>query len=146
MNATAAATAVLVTSAPGKPMPTATTILLVEDDLSLQESLRDFLVESGFDARAASSRQEGEALLRTLRPAVCLLDLNLPDGSGLDLLRFIVREGLPVRAVVMSAFPVDRLSRQFPASVLAAMMTKPVSPQQLLEVVTRITGNGHPPE
>lgn len=123
------------------PTPT-TTILLVEDDLSLQESLRDFLVESGFETHTASSREEGEALLRTLRPTVCLLDLNLPDGSGLDLLRLIARENLPVRAVVMSAFPVDRLSRQFPQNILAAMMTKPVSPQQLLEVMTRITGNG----
>jgi DNA-binding response OmpR family regulator len=123
--------------------PEPTTILLVEDDPSLQESLRDFLVEHGFATHAASSRQEGEDLLRTLRPAVCLLDLNLPDGSGLDLLRLIVRESLPVRAIVMSAFPVDRLSRQFPRSVLAAMMTKPVSPQHLLEIVDKITRNGH---
>lgn len=124
------------------PASTAPTILLVEDDLSLQESLKDFLIESGFETHAASSRQEGEMLLRTLRPTVCLLDLNLPDGSGLDLLRLIVQEALPVRAIVMSAFPVQRLSRQFPEKVLAATMTKPVSPQQLLEVMARITDNG----
>jgi DNA-binding NarL/FixJ family response regulator len=85
---------------------------------------------------------EGRALLRALRPAVCLLDLNLPDGSGLDLLRVIVAEGLPVRAIVMSAFPPQRLREQFPATVLAALMTKPVSPQHLLEWVDRITRDG----
>src|SRR5438045_9101353 len=111
------------------PMSTQTSsILLIEDDPSLQESLRDFLEENGFDTHTASSRSEGETLLRSLRPAVCLLDLNLPDGSGLDLLRLITQENLPVRVIVMSAFPLQRLRQQFPESVLAAMITKPVSP------------------
>ena len=125
------------------PMPPQTsTILLVEDDLSLRDSLTDFLADHGFDTRAAASRREGEALLRSLRPAVALLDLNLPDGSGVDLLRLIVRERLPVRAVVMSAFPSQRLRQEFPESVLAALLTKPVSPQQLLDVVDKITRGG----
>jgi CheY-like chemotaxis protein len=121
------------------PMSTRTCILLIEDDPSLLESLRDFLEEHGFDTQTASTRLRGEEMLRKLRPAVCLLDLNLPDGSGLDLLRLIVQERLPVRVIVMSAFPLQRLRQQFPESVLAAMMTKPVSPQLLLEWVDKIT-------
>jgi DNA-binding response OmpR family regulator len=117
-------------------------ILLVEDDPSLQDSLRDFLRENGFVTHTASSRAEGQALLRSLKPAICLLDLNLPDGSGLDLLRLIVAEQLPVRVIVMSAFPTPRLGQQFPETVLAATMTKPVSPQQLLECVDKITRGG----
>ena len=81
-------------------------------------------------------------MLRSLRPALCLLDLNLPDGSGLDLLRMIVDENLPVRVIVMSALPLPHLRRQFPESVLAAMMTKPVSPLHLLECMDRITTGG----
>jgi DNA-binding response OmpR family regulator len=119
-----------------------TSIVLVEDDLSLQDSLQSFLQEHGFQTHAAGSSAQGKALLRRLKPAVCLLDLNLPDGSGLDLLRTIVQEKLPVRAIVMSAFPVQRLREQFPASVLVAMMTKPVSPQHLLELVDKITRDG----
>jgi hypothetical protein len=42
----------------------------------------------------------------------------------------------------MSAFPVQNLGRHFPDSVLVAMMTKPVSPQHLLELVDRITRDG----
>lgn len=115
-------------------------ILLVEDDPSLQVSLRNFLQENGFETHAADTRAEGQRLLRSLRPAVCLLDLNLPDGSGLDLLRVIVEENLPVRVIVMSALPLPRLKQQFPETVLAAMMTKPVSPVQLLECMDKIVG------
>jgi two-component system, OmpR family, response regulator len=113
-------------------------ILLVEDDQSLQDGLRSFFEDNGFETHAAGTRAEGQRLLRELRPAVCVLDLNLPDGSGLDLLRLIVQERLPVRAIVMSALPQARLRQQYPASVLAAMMTKPVSPQELLEVVDSV--------
>src|SRR2546429_1880129 len=98
------------------PMSTRTCILLIEDDPSLLESLRDFLEEHGFDPQTASTRLRGEEMLRELRPAICLLDLNLPDGSGLDLLRVIVHERLPVRVIVMSAFPLERLRQQFPRS------------------------------
>jgi two-component system OmpR family response regulator len=117
-------------------------ILLVEDDRSLRASLRDFLEEHGFETHAAASRAEGQELLRRLRPAVCLLDMNLPDGSGLDLLRLVAAEGLGVRVIVMSAMPLGRLQEQFGPGVLAATLTKPVSPQQLLEAVTRITREG----
>jgi len=117
-------------------------ILLVEDDVSLQGSLRGFLEDHGFRTQTASSIAEGRAVLRALKPAVCLLDLNLPDGSGVDLLRLIERERLGVRAIVMSAFPPARLREQFGTGVLAALMTKPVSPQHLLEWVDRIVREG----
>lgn len=116
-----------------------TIILLVEDDPSLRESLRTFMEENGFLTHTADSRLQGQEMLRSLKPAVCLLDLNLPDGSGLDLLRLIVRERLPIRVIVMSAMPNEQLHQQFPSSVLAATMTKPVSPQHLLDWVDRIT-------
>lgn len=118
---------------------TSAAILLVEDDPSLRDSLRTFMEENGFLTHTASSRLQGQDMLRSLKPAVCLLDLNLPDGSGLDLLRMIVRERLPIRVIVMSAMPNEQLHQQFPASVLAATMTKPVSPQHLLDWVDRIT-------
>jgi two-component system response regulator PilR (NtrC family) len=114
-------------------------ILLVEDDPSLRESLRGFFEDSGYRTHTAESRLEGQRLLRSIGPAVCLLDLNLPDGSGLDLLRLIVQEKLPVRVIVMSALPQASLRQQFPASVLVALMTKPVSPQHLLDLVDKIT-------
>ena len=124
-------------------------ILLIEDDLSLQQSLRHFFEDGGYQTFAAGSRQAGEEVLRRhghpsgrAPAAVCLLDLNLPDGSGLDLLRLIVTERLAVKVIVMSAFPIQHLRGRFPESVLVAMMTKPVSPQHLMEVVEKINEPG----
>jgi DNA-binding response OmpR family regulator len=124
-------------------------ILLIEDDLSLQESLRNFFEEGGYETLVAGSRQAGQELIRNHArkgvagaSAICLLDLNLPDGSGLDLLRQIVNERLGIKVIVMSAFPIQHLRGRYPESVLVAMMTKPVSPQHLMEVVEKIHKNG----
>jgi DNA-binding response OmpR family regulator len=121
-------------------------ILLIEDDLSLRESLRHFFEDGGYQTAVATSRSEGQELLRRFggrgdgsAAPICLLDLNLPDGSGLDLIRLIVQEQLAIRVIVMSAFPIQHLRGRFPESVLVAMMTKPVSPQHLSDVVHKIT-------
>jgi CheY-like chemotaxis protein len=79
--------------------------------------------------------REAWETLRAVKPTVCLLDLNLPDGSGLDLLRRIVQERLPTRVIVMTAFPLQHLRPQDPDGILAAWLTKPVAPGALLEAV-----------
>lgn len=119
-------------------------ILLIEDDQPLLESLKAFLEDHGFETHTAGSRAEGEEVLRRVSPSICLLDLNLPDGSGVDLLRLIVAEQLPVKVIVMTAFPVAHLKIRFPAAVLSAVLTKPVSPEQLIEAVDKISRNGAP--
>ncbi|HSI35790.1 MAG: response regulator [Phycisphaerae bacterium] len=116
----------------------AVSILLVEDDRSLQWTLREFLADQGFETHVAGTRAAGLEMLQRLRPAVCLLDMNLPDGSGADLLRAIAQDGLGVRAIVMSAFPVEQLRGRYPASVLSDVLVKPVSPEELLAAVDRI--------
>jgi DNA-binding NtrC family response regulator len=113
-------------------------ILLVEDDESLQASLRDLLRDNGYQIHAAGTRHDGLVILKAIRPTVCLLDLNLPDGSGVDILKSIVHEGLSTKVIVTSAFPMIDLRKRFGQSIVVATLTKPVSPEQLLELVDKI--------
>ena len=61
-------------------------VLLVEDEATLAKNIERFLQREGFAVRAAATIREGRALLAAASPDVVLLDLSLPDGSGLDLL------------------------------------------------------------
>jgi two-component system repressor protein LuxO len=63
------------------------TVLLVEDTRSLAEVYRAYLRETPWTVVHAATAAEARALFATRRPAVVLLDLNLPDADGLDLLR-----------------------------------------------------------
>ena len=110
-------------------------ILLIEDDASLRESLSDFLADHGYRTFASGTAVGGWELLRARRPWLCLLDLNLPDGSGLDVLRKIAQEGLSTRVIVMTAFDLRAVRPAAAEHLLAGWLTKPVNPNELLKLV-----------
>src|SRR5215210_5817538 len=70
----------------------ASTILLVEDDDATRTFLADNLCADGFDVLVADCARDGRRLLETKFPDLAVVDVGLPDGSGLDLVRH-VREG-----------------------------------------------------
>ncbi len=62
-------------------------ILLLEDEITLRDSLcRMLRTQLGFETHATGSLEEGLELVESLSPALVLTDLELPDGSGLQLL------------------------------------------------------------
>lgn len=63
------------------------TYLLVDDDPVFSGIISNLLVENGKDVVTAYSKAEGLAMFERERPACVLLDIGLPDGSGVDLIR-----------------------------------------------------------
>ncbi len=110
-------------------------ILLVEDDPSLRRSLLEFLHDHGYQTLAASTVREAAELLKTSRPALCLLDLNLPDGNGMELFHCAAIQTAQTRVIVMTAFPLQHLRPADANGSLVAWMTKPVAPSQLLQAL-----------
>src|SRR5205809_2892759 len=115
-------------------------ILLIEDDLSLRDSLCAFLEEHGYATLTAATAKQGWELIKSRRPILCLVDLNLPDGSGLDLIKKIVQHDSKTRVVVMTAFDLANMRPAGAEEVLAGWMTKPVHPDELLTTVERVLG------
>jgi two-component system, NtrC family, response regulator AtoC len=75
-------------------------ILVVDDDEAIRWTLREALQSWGFAAIEADSVAEALKQYRTELPAAVLLDIDLPDGSGLDVLREIKSEH-PEAIVIM---------------------------------------------
>ena len=67
-------------------------ILVVDDDQAIRWTLKEALQSWGFAATEAGSVAEGLTVYSAEPPAAVLLDIDLPDGSGLDLLREIKKE------------------------------------------------------
>ena len=67
-------------------------ILVVDDDEAIRWTLREALQGWGFTSNEAGSVQEGLRQFKADQPAAILLDIDLPDGSGLDVLRELKRE------------------------------------------------------
>ena len=61
------------------------TLLLVEDEPNLGQTLRDYLRAKKFNVELASTISEAKEKFEQFKPAIAILDIGLPDGSGIDL-------------------------------------------------------------
>jgi DNA-binding NtrC family response regulator len=78
-------------------------LLLVEDTPSLSMLYSSVLAKSGHGVACAFSLAEARAHCERVRPSLVLLDLQLPDGDGLDLLASLRRDAPETRTIVITA-------------------------------------------
>jgi DNA-binding NtrC family response regulator len=83
-----------------EPAPAQGTILIVDDEASIRESLQTLLEMEGFTVQAAATGEEGLAKLAEHPMDLVLLDFALPDRNGLEILRDI-RDHDPELGVIM---------------------------------------------
>lgn len=111
------------------------TILLIEDEAQIARTVRLYLEQAGYNVMWASDGQHGLSAFRHEKPALVLLDLNLPGGmDGLDVCRAMCREShVPVIMLTARREETDKLI----GLELGAddYITKPFSPR---EVVARV--------
>jgi DNA-binding response OmpR family regulator len=114
-----------------------TTILLVEDDQALAEVLRDGLTADGYLVCLAPTAAAAEALVESVKPDVILIDLMLPDESGL-LLCANLKQRVSAPIIVYSG----TRRREDPALAFklgaADFVPKPVSLQELEIRIQRV--------
>ncbi|MCA1770697.1 MAG: response regulator transcription factor [Halomonas sp.] len=78
-------------------------LLLLEDDDLLAESLAESLEDNGYRVDLATSLRVARSVMRTEDYALVILDLGLPDGSGLDLLSQWRKAGLDLPVLILTA-------------------------------------------
>jgi len=121
-------------------------LLVVDDEPHIGLVLRPFLEQLGYRVSFARTLDEARTALRASPPADgLLLDLHLPDGSGLDLLRDLRQQNgtaaLPV--LVLTAEGEDRVLREA-RRLGAALVTKPFSPTKLSQRIAVMFGDAEP--
>jgi DNA-binding response OmpR family regulator len=109
-------------------------VLLVEDDASVAGALRAVLTRRGWDVTTAGT--VSEALERLARNPHCVvLDLMLPDGSGVDVLEHVRGSGPAVRVVVTTGANDALLLKQVRQFEPDAVLRKPIDLSELLEAL-----------
>ena len=86
------------------------TVLLVEDEPSIAEPLAEAIGREGFETKVAGTVAESLALAAQLEPDLVLLDVMLPDGSGLDVCRELRRRSqVPIIMLTARGEEADRV-------------------------------------
>ena len=123
-------------------------LLVVDDEPHIGLLLRPHLERLGYVVSLARTLAEARRALQGGVPPLdaMLLDLHLPDGSGLDLLRELradpATRAFPV--IVLTAEGEDRILREA-ESLGAGLLTKPFSPTKLTARVAAILGDAPRP-
>jgi two-component system, OmpR family, response regulator len=125
-----------------------TTILIIDDDRSLNELLKAYLEQFGMHVVTAVHPNEGFTLLRTQVPSLVILDVMLPDRDGFSLCREIRKESnLPIIILTARGELADRVA----GLELGAddYLPKPFEPRELvarIQSLLRRTRMEHGPE
>lgn len=120
-------------------------ILIVEDnDLNLK-LFRDLLSAHGYETFETKEGMEALAIARNVHPDLILMDIQLPEISGLDITRKIKSEGdicdIPIIAV--TAFAMKDDEEKILKAGCEAYISKPISIANFLDTVKRFLGEEH---
>jgi len=116
-----------------------TTILIVEDNDKNMKLARDILQAKGYATLEAVTGEDGVRIAKEQRPALVLMDIQLPGINGIEALRQLRADpataSIPVIAVTASVMVSDR--RQITDAGFDAYVGKPISLKDFVAAVER---------
>lgn len=137
------------------PGPAAPRLLVVDDSTVERLALSHFLRRSGYEVIEAGDGNSAMAHLKNVQVDLMILDLNMPQGDGFDVLKYLQghRRSLPV--MLLSGMPLDEIQHKMhrlPQRELPPLLLKPIDTDQLISMVElQLSGqlrdlDEHPPQ
>jgi two-component system cell cycle response regulator DivK len=122
---------------------TAKTVLIVEDNELNMKLFHDLLDAYGYQTVQTRNGLDALTLARTHRPDLILMDIQLPEVSGLEVTRWLKEDeelrGIPVVAV--TAFAMKGDEERIRSGGCEAYVSKPISVSVFLDTVRRFVGD-----
>lgn len=112
-------------------------ILIIDDERPILLTLEALLGRHGYQPETAATAAYGLRLLKSGSPAVVLLDLQLPDADGLEMLEQIKREHPDTQVIILTAH--DSLNNAIESIKRGAyhFISKPYAPEELLSLIEK---------
>ncbi len=110
-------------------------VLVVEDNPAIRASLALFLEHEGFDVVAVAEFARAQELIEKELFDTIITDLDLPGGTGLDLLATAKQFRPRMRSILMTGYGCSAVRKQASELGLLAYLEKPFDPSELLSVL-----------
>ncbi len=107
-------------------------ILIVEDDPTNRTALARLLATEAASVESAASVVEAIRAIDRAAPRAVLLDVNLPDGEGIEVLHHLNSRGLAPKVLIITGSMEPGRHRDYQAAGARAILTKPVTLNQIL--------------
>jgi DNA-binding NtrC family response regulator len=112
-------------------------VLIIDDERPVLLTIEALLKRRGFAVEVAATAAAGLDLIRKTKPRLVLLDLGLPDGDGMEVLRRVRQEEPEMEVLVLTAN--DSLANAIECIKLGAFhfIGKPYAPEELLNLIAQ---------
>jgi two-component system NtrC family sensor kinase len=117
-------------------------VLIIDDSSELRSLLESILPYGGYEATSASSGHEGLELISEVKPDVILIDLELPDTNGLQVLEELNRQGLSIPTVMMTGYGSEGIAARALRLGVQGYLIKPFTTEEVLSAIEKALSTG----
>jgi FixJ family two-component response regulator len=114
----------------GRPL-----IAVVDDDLSVRKALAHLLAVKSYTTNTFGSAKEFLSSLDQQKPNCLVLDLHMPEWGGLDLQHHLLRNGIKIPTVIITAHDEIGLRERCSNAGASAFLVKPISVDALIDAI-----------
>ena len=117
------------------------TVFLCDDEVSILRELENTIAWEQFGISIVGTASTGEEAIRGIinrRPTIAIMDIRMPDCSGLDVIRRINNAGIHTEFIILSGFDEFAYAKEAILLGAKAYLLKPLDIQELYEVLYRI--------
>ncbi len=114
-------------------------LAIIDDHSLIRSGVSSALANTEFEVIAeASSVKEGAAVINSHKPDICLVDVNLGAGNGIDLIKQSIATGIRSKFVVLTMHDDSETLELAKEAGAAAYVTKSVPIEQLIQVLSAV--------
>ncbi len=110
-------------------------ILIVDDESDIRFLLQRFFISKNYRVKEADSLKKGVQLFKDIHPDVVILDINLPDGNGIQQAHQFKTDK---NILILISADNDQLTQEFEDYSANGFLRKPFTPNDLLYLIDQI--------
>jgi two-component system, cell cycle response regulator DivK len=147
-NPTLGGTADLGATRRREPVRATKTVLIVEDNELNMKLFHDLLVAHGYATLQTRSGMEALSIARARRPDLILMDIQLPEVSGLEVTKWLKDDDdlCDIPVVAVTAFAMKGDEQRIRQGGCEAYISKPISMKLFIDTVRRFAGDAPTPD
>jgi DNA-binding NtrC family response regulator len=113
-------------------------VLIVDDEPIVRESIRDWLVDAGYQVATAESGEKALEMIKKEDFGIMIVDVRLPGKTGITVLKEVKALKPQIKSIVITAYPSTELAAEAMKLGAVDYLIKPVVPDDLERLIRKI--------